>query len=209
MQEFIDFIKSCPLRAYEKGEAIPLQIEDVPVLHAIQTGFVKVSSIDALGSQQFLWIKTRLDIVPTEHLFSPRSSDAFFYTALSNVHAYVLDKAKFLEFARESPDVMSEIARSMSDHYDDLLIRLHSAEQATVRNRLIHTLYHISSKISAEKTVKFHEHNLQLTQEDISQLIGSTRETTSLELKKLKDQKYINYTRSHFTVHAAKLETLL
>lgn len=209
MQDFIEFIKSCPLRHFAAGDALPTQSHGTPTLLAIQAGYVKVSSIDALGNPQFLWIKGRLDVVPTERLFSLQPSDDFFYTALNDVHAYEIEKPAFLEFARNEPEVMAEIAHSMSEHYDDLLTRLHATEQATVRNKLIHTLHHISHKISAEESVKFHTLGLHLTQEDISQLIGSTRETTAIELKKLKDEKYISYSRVRFTVHTAKLATLL
>lgn len=209
MEAFIEYIKACPLRTFEKGDQLPLENAGVAMLYAIQSGFVKVCSHDSLGNQQFIWLKGRLDIVPSERLFSSQSSDDFFYTAFSDVRAYEIEKPTFLAYARENQEIMAEIARSMSEHYDDLLVRLHATEQATVRNKLIHTLHHIATKVSASDSVKFHELGLRPTQEDISQLIGSTRETTALELKKLKDEKLINYSRLRFVVHTSKLAQLL
>jgi CRP-like cAMP-binding protein len=209
MQDLIDYIKSCPLRHFSKGDVLPLHMAGSPILWAVQSGYVKVSSVDALGNEQFLWIKVRLDIVPSERLFSRLPSEAFFYTALCDVNAYELPKERFLEQARGNIEIMSEISRSMSSHYDDLLTRLQATEEANARNKLIHTLHHIARKVSAGKIVNFHQLGLQLTHDDISKLIGSTRETTATELKKLKDEGLIDYSRAALSVNTDKLNQLL
>lgn len=209
MEDFIKFIKTCRLESFSKGDQLPLHIDGKAILYAIQSGYVKVCSIDALGNQQFLWLKGRIDIVPSERLFSIEPSDDFFYTALSDVRAYVVDKRALIEYARTDQEVMSEIARSMSEHYDDLLLRLHATEQSTIRNKLIHSLHHIAIRVSADNIVKFHEYDFHLTQEDISQLVGSTRESVAVEMKKLKDEKLIDYSRSRLTVNTDRLAQLL
>lgn len=40
-------------------------------------------------------------------------------------------------------------------------------------------------------------------------MIGATRETTAIELKRLKDEGFIDYSRGSFTVHSDKLNLLL
>lgn len=209
MQEFIDFMKSFPVRAFSKGESLPVTAWEKTTLYAIQTGFVKVSSYDSSGNQQFIFLKGRLDIVPSERLFSSRVSDDYFYEALTDVTAYEIEKAVFLKFAKENLLVMTEIARSMSSHYDDLLLRLRATEQTTIRSKLIHTLYQLATKLSSEQRVELHKLGLQLTHNDIAQLIGSTRETTTLELRKLKNERVIDYSRTEFTVDIEKIGELL
>lgn len=209
MDDFLAFIKACPLVTFSKGEALPLQMAGIPTLWAIQSGFVKVASLDSAGHEQFLWIKGRLDVVPSERLFARNSSPDFFYSALGKVRAYKIAKADFLTHAKDNVEIMQEIARSMSDHYDDLLGRLRTTEENTVRNKLIHTLTHLAQKISANDSVDFHSEGLQLTQEDIARLISATRETTAIELKRLKDEQLIDYSRSYFIVHTMRLKQLL
>ncbi len=123
--------------------------------------------------------------------------------------AYEIDKAAFLDFAYSDSETMKEIARSMSQHYDDLLARLSAVEQPTVREKLIQTLYHIAGRFSAEEVVNLHDIGLNLTQGDIASLIGSTRETAAVELKKLKDEGYIDYSRTELTINSARMNELL
>lgn len=209
MQDLSSFIKQYPLRQFQKGETIPTERFDKPVIYGIQTGFAKVYALSPEGEEQFVWIAGRLDVVPSEMLFSPRASTQFFYSALTDMGAYEIDKKAFLEFANTNLVIMKEIARSMSQHYDDLLLRIRATEQSSAREKLIHTLYSMATRFSAEPTVAFHELGLVLTHHDIGKLTGVTRETTALELKKLKDKGYIDYTRSTFIVDTTKLEALL
>jgi CRP-like cAMP-binding protein len=48
-----------------------------------------------------------------------------------------------------------------------------------------------------------------LTQQDIANLLGLTRETVATELKKLKDKGYVYYDKWQFVVHTDKLSELM
>lgn len=197
----IDFIKQFPVLEFKKGESVLEQGEVTTTLLAIQKGFVKVTAINEAGGERLLWLAGRYDIAPTEHLFSMSTPLDFFYTALSDGSAYQIDKKAFLDFARSDAAMMTEVAVSMSTHYDDLLSRVSSAEQVTVRDKLITTLQYLVERFSANTTADLYELGLTLTHQDIADMIGSTRETTSLELAKLRDEKQIDYSRTKFIVH--------
>lgn len=209
MQDLANFIKQFPLREFAKGESMPAERFDKPVLYGIQSGFAKVYALSSAGEEQFVWIAGRLDVVPSEMLFSSRAADEFFYSALTDVAAYEIDKKSFLDFASNNLAVMREIARSMSQHYDDLLMQVRATEQSSAREKLIHTLHSMAMRFSAESTVAFHNLGLMLTHQDIGKLTGLTRETTALEMKKLKDEGYIDYTRSTLIVYTEKIGSLL
>ena len=201
----LEFLRSFPIIQYQKGESVLQEGEVSRTLLAIRSGFVKVCSIDISGNQHFLWLAGRYDIVPTEHLFSKTSPLNFFYTALSDGSAYKIDKAQFLDFAQTDAQLMNEIARSMGDHYDDLLTRVNSAGQASVHERLISTLTYLAKRFSANTVVDLHEIGLILTHQDIADMVGSTRETTSLELEKLRKAGLIEYSRTKFIIHVSDL----
>lgn len=197
----VDFIKKFPVLHFKKGESVLEQGEVVDTLLAIQQGFIKVTAINASGNERLLWLIGRYDIAPTEHLFSSTARLDFFYTAMSDVTAYQIDKKKFLDHARSNASMMSEIAVNMSSHYDDLLSRVNSAEQVTIRAKLTTTLRYLVERFSADTTADLFELGLSLTHQDIADMIGSTRETTSLELAKLRDEGKIEYDRTKFIVH--------
>ncbi|MNL31121.1 Regulatory protein CysR [compost metagenome] len=175
-------------------------------LLAIRSGYVKVTSIDTEGNERMLWIAGRYDIVPTERLFSLFSPLSYFYTALSDCEVYEINKADFLSKAKTDVSLMSEIAGSMSEHYDDLLARIDSIDQASVHEKLIATLHYVAKRFSADSSVDLYKLGLHLTHKDLAEMIGSTRETTSVELQKLKQAGYLDYSRTHFVVHIEKID---
>lgn len=202
----IQFIKQFPIVTFKKGEVLLSEGQSSASLFAIRTGFVKVWSLDESGVENLLWIEGRYDTVPTEKFFSLNDSVEFYYTALSDGSYYDVNKKAFLDFAYENQGLMQEIAVNLSSHYDDLLLRIHSVEQASVRKKIASTLHYLAEKLSASDTVDFIEAGLRLTHSDIAALVGSTRETVSLELNKLKESGAIDYDKTKFIVYVEKLK---
>lgn len=197
----VDFVKQFPLRSFSKGEVVMSEGDVFDKLLAIQSGFMKITSLDDNGVERVLWIAGRYDIVPTEQLFSRRGPLAFFYTALTDCTAYEVKKAEFLAHVKDNLGLMTDIATTMSAQYDDLLLRVDSIGQSSVREKLLSTLRYLAERFSASNSVDLHALGLNLTHQDIAEMIGSTRETTSLELQKLRQEGYIDYSRNKFVIY--------
>jgi CRP/FNR family cyclic AMP-dependent transcriptional regulator len=202
--DVIDYVKNCPIIRFNKDEMVMSEGDISDTLLAVRNGFIKVTSLDTEGNERMLWIAGRYDIVPTERLFSRHSPLQFFYTALSDCDVYRINKDDFLNKAKTDVGLMTEIATSMSGHYDDLLARVNSIGQTSVHEKLMATLRYVAERFSAEQSVDLYQLGLHLTHKDIAEMVGSTRETVSLELKKLKQSGSIDYNRTHFTVHVDK-----
>lgn len=209
MQELSEFVKKYPVRSFDKDQVLLTAGENTEHILVISSGFAKVSATDRAGNEQMLWLAGRLDIIPSEQLLKKKAELAFSYTALSSLVAYEVKKADFIEFASATPKLMLEIARGMSGHYDDLLYRLSAITQASAREKLIHTLYNIAERFSANDEVNFVDIGLNITHQDFAGLIHASRETASIELKKLKDEKVIYYDRNSFVVYVDKLRAIL
>jgi CRP-like cAMP-binding protein len=200
----VEFVKQFPLRSFSKGEIVMCEGDVLDKLLSIQTGFIKVTSLDEAGVEHLLWIAGYGDIVPSERLFSSRNSLAFFYTALTDCTAHVINKREFLEHTRSNLSLMTDVATTMSAHYDDLLLRIDSIGQSSVHEKLLATLRYLAERFSANSVVDLHKLGLNLTHQDIADMIGSTRETTSLELQRLRQEGYISYNRAHFIIYLDK-----
>lgn len=203
--DIVDYVKKCPTRHYAKGETIFNAGTISDTLLAIRDGYIKVTSIDESGNERMLWIAGRYDIIPTERLFFLRYPLQFFYTALSDCEVYEMNKADFLAKAKTDDALMTEVAMSMSAHYDDLLSRVSTIDQNSIHEKLIATLHYIAKRFSAEASVDLYKLGLHLTHKDFAEMIGSTRETTSVELQKLRQSGSITYSRTEFIVHTDKL----
>jgi CRP/FNR family transcriptional regulator, cyclic AMP receptor protein len=206
--QIIDFIQDFPIQEFQKGDVLLSEGQQNNKLLALRSGFVKVTSLHESGSEKLLWIAGRYDIVPTEQLFSLTGNLHYFYTALSKGSLYEIDKISFLQYAKSNPSLMTEVARGMSSHYDDLMNRLDSVEQTTIRGKIIFTLCYLAERFSADNEVDLLELGLVLTQNDIASMVGSTRETISVELNLLKSHGAIMYDRNKFIINLQKLRKL-
>lgn len=195
-----DYIRSHPLRRFQKGEIILHGDEPSEFIYAVRGGFIKIISYNSAGDSQFLWIAGRYDVIPSEYLFLPSKPLDYFYVALSDVTAYEIKKTEFIAEAKSNLGLMTDTAIAMSTHYDDLLTRIGAMEEPSVRRRLLSTLCHIAERFSTSESVDFYELGLILTHQDLADMTNSTRETATLELQKLRDEGLIDYSRNKLVV---------
>ena len=207
--DIVEYVKQFPMRTFSRGELLLQKGDSIHALFALRTGFIKVTSINNEGVERLVWIAGRYDIAPSEQLFTRHGTTRFFYTALTDGSYYDIDKSSFLDIARQYPELMSEIAQSMSLHYDDFLYRVDAMDAATVKERLLRTLIYLSERLSADTRVNLYDYGLTLTHNDLAAMIGSTRETTSLTLNELRNEGLIDYSRKHLTVHVNAFKSAL
>jgi CRP/FNR family cyclic AMP-dependent transcriptional regulator len=207
--DIVSYIQNYPLKTFKRGELL-LQKGDVSTqLMAIRDGFVKVTSISDNGIERLLWIAGRYDIAPTEQLFSKHGKVRFFYTALTDGSYYDVNKKEMLALAETEPIVMGEIAKNMSLHYDDFLQRVDAVDTATVKERLMRTLRYLAQRLDSGPVVDLYSYGLKLSHQELSEMIGASRETTSLMLSELRRENLIQYSRQKLTVHVDDMQELL
>lgn len=197
----VDYIKQFPLREFSRGEILLQAGAPLSTVFAIREGYIKVTSISDAGIERLLWIAGRYDIAPVEQLFTRKGTARYFYSAITNGSYYEIPRTDLTAYAHDHPDFMAEIARGMSEHYDDFLQRVDAIDGLSVRERLVRTLMYIAGRFSANESVNLYEQGLRITHQDLAAMIGATRETTSTELAALRTMGLINYDRTCFVVH--------
>lgn len=201
----VEFIKSFPLQEFVKGEVLYDVGEVTSSILIIRDGIVKVTSLDDDGSEHLLWLAGRYDIVPTEGILKPHITPNYFYTAYSDGSAYAVNKKQLLDKANGDVAIMAQVARGLSEHHDDLLQHIKGIEQPNLRAKILYLLHILCEKFSGAEVVYLHELDLNLTHQDIADMVRASREAVSVELKQLQDEGFVDYSRSSFTVNAAKI----
>ncbi len=201
----MEYIKKSPVKTFEAGTVLLQKGNPLEFIMAIREGYIKVTSISDGGIERLLWIAGRYDFAPVEQLFSKHSQARFFYTALTDGSYYEVDRANLIDHADEHPIMMKEVAKGMSEHYDDFLQRIDTIDGLSVRERLLKTLHYLAQRFSASNDVNLYEAGLRITHQDLASMIGSTRETTSFTLSELRTQGLVSYDRQSFIIHVDKI----
>ena len=151
-----------------------------------------------------LWIAGRYDIVPLERFFTKRTLQ-YDYLGFGPGTAYVITKSELHGLLDANPRLSLEITRGFSEHFDDIAERLSAVGQADVRRKLLHILYGVATKFSSSETVHLHELGLNLTHQDLADMLGASREVVSVELNKVRTDGFVDYTRSTLTINTRSI----
>jgi CRP/FNR family cyclic AMP-dependent transcriptional regulator len=202
--DIIDFVKSLPVRTFAKDELLLASGDPSDTFFAVREGFIKATTTEESGRERLLWIAGRYDIAPLERFFTRKvlQYDYVGYTAGS---AYIISKEALHTVVRDQPGAALEIARGLSEHFDDVSERLSAIGKADIRSKLLHTLYNLAVKFSSSDITPLHDIGLNLTHQDIADMIGASREVVSIELGKAREEGFVDYDRSTFTVNAARI----
>jgi CRP-like cAMP-binding protein len=206
-----DFIHQYPVRQFDRNQTILLKGDTPETVFAVKSGFVKGYDIDAIGNEQLVWLGAKGDVFPMVWALALQDEAEYFFSAFSEVEVYAVERQALQDFLRKSHSALFEVTKRLASRLSDALRHLNAAEKAKAEEKIAHTLYFLSMRFGhrggSNKTVR--EIKLPITHQDIASLLGLTRETVTVELKKLKDQGVVNYSKSRFVVNQAKLEPLL
>lgn len=210
MQKLDDFIQKYPLRKFDKDQILLVQDERPRDILFVKSGFIKGYDINVDGIEQHIWLGAKSDIVPYEWLFNAVDSTLLFYSAFTPLEVYVVNKAELLEFFEKNPDVLLHVAHDLAAKLSELTEKLTATEKPKASEKIVYMLNMLANRFGEENAAGDKaEIKVPLTQQDIANLLGLTRETVATELKKLKDKGYVYYDKWSFVVHTDKLADLM
>ena len=202
--DFVSYVKELPVREFGKDELLFASGDPSDTFLAVREGFIKATSTEDSGRQRMLWIAGRYDIAPLERFFSHKPLQ-YDYVGYSDGSAYVMSKDALHRLLDENKSAALEVARGISEHFDDVSERLSAIGQADIYRKLLHTLHSISTKFSSQEIVELDKIGLNLTHQDLADMIGASREIVSVELNKARSDGFVDYSRSTLTVYTTKI----
>jgi CRP-like cAMP-binding protein len=203
MDEIADFVRSQPIKRFAKDNIIVFQDELPAALYAIRSGYVKIYDLSRDGNEQLLGLAGKFDFIPSELLFGGTTSAQFFYAAFTPVEVYVVNKQLFLDKIQADSATLYAVAQTVTRKYHALLHHLSAVQKPKAREKIIYALYFLAAYFLSDTQIHSRRMPLALTQQDIANLVGVTRETAAHELKILKSEGYIAYTASAFYINSS------
>ncbi len=204
------FLANFPTIDYEKGRIILFQGEVPRDAHIIKSGIVKVYNIDDDGNEQLIYFKTAGDVFPFTWVMNKTPSTQYYYETVTECSIFVLPRERYLDVIKSSKKLMFE--QIEADAVRDRLktVRLNALIHAKASDKVVHILHYLmlgyGRKADHDKVVI----SVILTQQDIANMVGLTRETVSLEIGKLRKQGVITSGRSlNYVVHLDKFSEYL
>lgn len=210
MEAFIQSLRpKTTMRVVKKGGNVFFQGEIPRNVMIVRDGFIRAYTITSTGEERVVALYGRGDIFPLTWVLGETTNTLFYYDAVSETRLMAVSKHDFTEALEKNPVNMSAMLRFVSNQYTSLLLRITGLEQSRAVEKIGFTLYYLLFRYGVEKQPGVYTINVKLSQLMIANLVGLTRESSTKNLKILKDKGIITYNSSIYIVNKHKLEQFL
>lgn len=210
MEDFIEAVKPhYTTRSYKKRSVILYQGEIPRYAHIVTKGVVKVYSLSANGEEQVIRILSKNDVFSIPWLFNKTNHALYYYEAQTDCTVVCIEKKLFLETMTSRSEFQAKLIDYLATLHTSSMIHITALEQARAREKILNILYYLCLLSGSEFKPGKYKVELHLTHSIIASLCGLTRETTALELSKLKKTGTVKYTARYYLIDKVKIEQLL
>ncbi len=167
-------------------------------VYFVKSGYIRVYRVSEDGEELTLVILKPGDLFP--FVWSENDLPNHYYLeALTPVDVLKVPKEKFLSFLESQPRLTYELTSYLLVRFGGLLTRMEYLIFGNAYTKVAATLL-VCAKSFGEQQGNQVMVNLPLTHKDIATMVGITRETTCLEMKKLERQGLISHQGRYFII---------
>lgn len=205
MNEFEKFLSPYPTKKYSKGEVIIHQGDIPGRAFVIKSGYVKNADLTDGGEEKPLLFDTRWETFPIGWVFGKINRAQYYYEAFTDCEIYLVPREDYISFLRSHPDTLYVLFDRFVIRHLDYQIRIDGLSQSKAHDKILYTLRFLTSRFGTQLKGSDVKIRLPLTQQDIANILGITRETANAELKKLEKDGFIRRYHKDYIVDTALL----
>jgi len=203
------FYSAHPIIKVLKGEVIVQQSGIPNTAYAIKSGIVKVCNFTANGEEKSLSFKVEDDIFPVCWIFNKTKTALFYYQAHTDLELYTIDRQDITDQVETNADFAKAILDRQIISYVNSELQVEALEQSRAILKLMYTLRHLALTHGEEIKENYVKINIPLTQQELANFTGLTRETTVMELNKLKEMGIISIVQKYYIIDTLKANDII
>jgi CRP/FNR family transcriptional regulator len=205
MSSLRTFYDRFPITKISKGEVILQQGETPEHGFAIKRGAVKITNVSSDGNEKIISFKITNDLFPICWIFSKTNATLFYYQAHTDCEVYIIDKDIIEHQLESEPEFVRSLLDKQVNNFVSNSLQIDALVQSKASVKLLYMFRHLSLRFGRKMNNGFIRIQVPLTQSELANLTGLTRETTILELHKLKRSDVISSRHKYYTVNIDKL----
>lgn len=183
IQQFENFFKDFKLFQYKKRSLILKSNDSTSSVFYIKSGFIRVFRISENGEELTLAILKSHDFFPLTYGIG-NTNQSYYLEAITPLELWKAPQDLFIDFIKKDPELFYELTQRLLIRFDGVLARIESMAFSNAYTKVA-TILLMCAKGLGESYGEQIILRVPLTHKDIATMIGITRETTSLEMKKL------------------------
>lgn len=209
MQTFRQFTANYPLKTFDKGQVILLQGDDPKAVHLIEKGVMKTYTINANGEERLVLFSREGEDFPIGYAFGLLEKARYFYEAFTDCSVRLIPREDYIRYLHANPDTMYKRHTRMVELLLTTLERIDALEQSRAGEKVARTLLYMANQFGVILQPYRTRLKIAVTQQQIADSLGITRETASIALKKLELKKLITHSRKSYVLYVNRLRDYL
>lgn len=197
------------IRSVKKGSTLLYQSEIPRQAFIVRKGFIRAYTITSSGDERTVALHGKGDIFPLSWIYGETKNTLFYYEAGSDAEVACVTKEVLVTTIANSPSLTEKLLRFTVTEQTALLMRITALEQSSAAEKIALTLYYLLIRHGVERQPGMFTIDIKMTQSMIASLVGLTRESTAVNLAKLKDREVITYSNFIYVVHKRNLERFI
>jgi CRP-like cAMP-binding protein len=193
------FFTSYPATKFNKKRTVLNSEEQPRGVYYLKTGYIRMYTITQEGFELTLNILKPGSFFPLTWAIAD-IDNAYFYETLTTCEIHSAPKDRVIKFVKKNNDILFDINRRILSGLDATLIRLQYLTLGSAYQRVANSFLMLAGRFGvflkdrARLTLTF-------TEQDVANLAGVTRETVSIELKKLKNEGFIKKDKGFYSIY--------
>lgn len=208
-QTFLKLLRGYPAKRFLAGEMILYQGEVPPAAFVVKTGTVKEYNISDQGDEKPIAFRGSSDILSSAWVFGKANGAMYFYEAHTECVIYSLTKEELLSLISHNEEALLCLLNRYVALNTARSLQLHALEYSRAADKILHMFFYLCQAHGKESVGDMVLIDLPLTQQDLANLLGLTRETTGIELLKLKSSGILTFSKKRYRVNKLQLAKLI
>ena len=210
MKELVDALgQNITLRTVKKGTTLLYQSEIPRQAFIVRKGFIRAYTITSSGDERIVALHGKGDVFPLSWVYGETKNTLFYYEAGSDSELACVTKDDLVSTISQSPELAAKILKFTVNEHTALLMRITALEQSNAAEKIALTLYYLLIRHGLERQPGLFTLDIKMTQSMIASLVGLTRESTAVNLAKLKERDVITYSNFIYVVNKRNLERFI
>lgn len=193
------------IKKVKKGQIVLYQGEVAQWIYLIKKGIIKATSILSNGNEINVALFGAGDCFPVGVALDQSMVAMFDYEALTDTELEVYDADDFRKNHLNNTDELARVARC----YIGALMHINALVQVSAKERILYVLRYLVSRFGVETNKIYSRIDIKLTQQDLARLANLSRETTSIELNKLKSKDVLVERAKYYSVNLQSLNKMI
>ncbi len=199
--------KNARQKKYPKNQIIGYQGDTLAYIHVIKEGYIKAYTILDSGDTRTMFILGPGDIFPIAFSLTLDWSAyqlRYFYQSLTDTALGLLEHSQFKSSIDTNQALASAYMNYMGASNEAIMNQLEAMKNKTAKDKIILLLPYLVNKLGKQIEPNVYKLIHKLSHQEIADLSGITRETTTALLKELEKEGIIKQQRSTWIIRLDK-----